>query len=279
MAKTIITYVPARFYESANRFNFSTPYEGISSFAGLIAKYTGVQFIADSTGNKWNNNNCGRFSSGNLTKYTIPVDAYQFIVHELATKINTDFGSGVPAANSDAAFLITLFVNITSLKTPNWTTLGYADAISYFGGSSFYIPLRISPKLDLGSNLVINNKAGLFGTGAIADGVNTINIVGLNNFVGNAFTLRIFNFDGTGVINSLGTAAGVVGAGGIINTSISITYTSGPAFFRFDSLDGFAYNDFGGNVFQAFNFGYGGNYTNINLERSDTDGIPPLVFA
>jgi hypothetical protein len=171
MIKTI-NYVPSFFATAIDRFTFSTPYNGISNLAALIYNYTGVQFVADTTGSKWNTKNCGKFMSSNISRYGIPADAYQFITNQIATRINAEFVAGVAAANSDAAFLATLFFNIGTLKTSNWTTIGYTDAISYFGSSNFFIPARFSPITDFGTNITINGVAGLYNANSIADGAN-----------------------------------------------------------------------------------------------------------
>lgn len=277
----IITYVPnARFAEAANRFTFSTPYNGISNFAALIYKYSGVQLVADTTGNKVDYNGCGRFSSGKLTKYALPLDVYNFIVTQLADRISSDI-AGKVAQNSDAAFLITLFVNIGYLKTSQWGAVGYADAVTYFSGNSFFLPLRFSPKTDLGENITINGIAGLFGTDSLVNGVNSIKIGGLTSFVGKNCSVEIYNYAGVGgTFNSLGTADGTVGAKGDLSLSASITYTPGDAvYFRFSSIDSFANDAYAGKVFNGAKLGYGASFNGASFERMIDDLIVSLVFA
>jgi hypothetical protein len=279
MARNII-YVPTRFAESANRFTFTTSYNGISNFAALIAKYTSIQLVPDTTGNKIDYNGCGRFSSGKLTKYALPLDVYNFIVTQLADKISADI-VGKTALNSDAAFLITLFVNIGYLKTSEWGAVGYADAVTYFSGNSFFLPLRFSPKTELGENITINGIAGIFGTNSIADGANSILINGLTSFVGKSATVEIYNYAGVGgTFNSLATATGTVGAKGDLSLNPSITYTPGDlVFFRFNSIDSFASGVYAGKVFQAAKLGYGASFNGASLERMVDDAVVSLIFA
>lgn len=286
MAITKIIYTPRVFANAAERFNFTTSYQGISNFAALIANVAGLRFVADDSGAKWENNRtCGKFVSSYVQRFAINADVYQFITSQIAEKINADFGAGVPAANSDAAFLATLFFNIGSLKTENWTSIGYTDAVTYYSGSRFLIPARFFPVTDFASNTVINGVAGIYGANSIVNGANTIKIVELTSFVNKAYVVEIFNYGADGTFNSLGTASGVVAAGGIISNTIDITYTPGtPVFFRVKSLDGFsgvlgtpgAY----ANVFKTFNLGYGAGFNGVNLELSIYDpNLEPTFTA
>ena len=255
-----ILYVPA-VYNIVNTFEFAEAYQGINNFSAFISKYADIVFKVDNTGSRINSK-CGvSFNAGKLTKFSMKLDAWYWVVNQLLTDINTSIGNGV-AANSDAVFLLSLFTNFSYFKTESWSI--FADAASYFSNLNFFIPCIFSPLMDLGDTMVVNGVVGNYGTTAIVGGNNTITVSGLDSLNGNNVTVKINTINGSGNIVSLGTATAAISGGKFTSGAINISYTPGDeAIIVFDNVEGWGIADFGGNIFKA-NIGFGANVSGAN---------------
>jgi hypothetical protein len=267
-------YVPTNsFATAANRYAFTTSFEGVSTFSAFAAKFMNMRFFEDTVGNKVDYN-CGNFASGKLIKTPMKWTAWRFAVDQFATKINSDFGSGVPAANSDAVFLLSLFVNMSYIQTEKFTTCGYTDFINYWEDPTHFVPARFSPQIlpsVTANGIVLGN-----GTGALVDGTNTIKAIGLDIFNGYEGKFEIKTIGGDGNYSILGTNTATVTAG-IFNVAVTISYTSGllvPVF----SLQAFSHADYGGNVFNT-NFQIGTGYAGVQADLEIFDKDSTFIFA